>query len=99
MALNARKSLQLDDVELDDFYVKEQTLWSAMAKDAYGYALKGVQKTGEPMRPDDVVDLLKPALEIAQPLRVFLADKKLRQKFWYEWFAEYIIDREWASLP
>lgn len=90
--------MRIEDAELDGLYSKEQALWAAMAKDAYDYARKGVQKTGEPMRQDDVVEILKPALEIAQPLREFLSDGKLRQRFWYEWFAEYIIDREWATL-
>ncbi len=30
--------------------------------------------------------------------RNYLAKKKLKQKYWSEWFAELIIDRVWSEL-
>lgn len=98
MALTARKSLRLEDNGLANLYKKNASLWGQMAKDAYDYTIKGVQKAGEPIRPDDVTDVLVAALEIAQPLRAYLSENGLRQQFWYEWFGEYIIDREWPTL-
>jgi len=98
MALTARKSLRLEDAGLDKFYEDNQQLWADMAKQAFDYAAEPVRKAGEPVRQDDVLAVLVPALEIAQLLRTFLADNSLRQQFWFTYFAEYIIDREWPTL-
>lgn len=98
MALTARKSLRLEDAELDKFYEANQELWESMAQDAYNYAAEPVKKAGEPVRQDDVLAVLVPALEITQLLREFLANGSLRQQFWFTYFGEYIIDREWPTL-
>jgi len=98
MGLTARKSLRLEDAGLDKFYADNQTLWATMAQEAFDYTADYVKKANEPVRPDDLVAVLVPALEVTKLLRDFLANGSLRQQFWFLWFAEYIIDREWASL-
>ena len=98
MGLTARKSLRLEDAGLDKFYSKNQTLWASMVKEAFDYAADYVKKAGEPVRQDDVLAVLVPVLEVTQLLRAFLAENSLRQQFWFTWFAEYIIDREWPTL-
>jgi hypothetical protein len=50
------------------------------------------------IRQDDVVPALQPVLEVTPALREFLAGRSLRQQYWYEWFAELIIDRLWDEL-
>jgi hypothetical protein len=35
---------------------------------------------------------------ITPEFRNYLAKKKLKQKYWSEWFAELIIDRVWPEL-
>jgi len=50
------------------------------------------------IRPDDVVPLLVAELEVTPEFRNYLAKKKLKQKYWSEWFAELIIDRFWSEL-
>jgi hypothetical protein len=98
MGLTARKSLRLEDAELDKLYKNNKALWASMAKEAFDYTAQYVKKAKEPVRPDDLVSVLVSALEITQLLREFLANAGLRQQFWYEWFAEYIVDREWSAL-
>lgn len=41
---------------------------------------------------------LIPVLEVAADLRDFLAENRLTQKYWYQWFAELIVDRLWDDL-
>ena len=41
---------------------------------------------------------LTPALEVSDRLRTYLAERKLSQRFWYEWFAELIVDQLWSDL-
>ena len=95
MALSLQKLKRLDDAGLVRLFDDDRRLWTAMAKDAYGYTRKFV---GPEVRPDDVVPTLVPALEVSDRLRTFLAEKKLTQNYWYTWFAELIIDRLWSDL-
>jgi hypothetical protein len=37
-------------------------------------------------------------LEVTPELRLFLDREKLRQRYWYEWIAELVIDRLWDEL-
>ena len=98
MGLTARKSLALEDAELDKLFKKEETLWSEMATEAFTYTADFVKDVGEPVRPDDLISVLVPVLEVTQKLREYLAENKLRQKYWFTWFGEYIIDTLWDQL-
>ena len=95
MALSLNKLKRLGDAGLTELFEVDRKLWTAMAKDAYGYTRKFI---GAEVRPDDVVQTLVPALEVSDRLRTFLAGRKLTQNYWYTWFAELIVDRLWADL-
>jgi hypothetical protein len=95
VALSLQKLKRLGDAGLVRLFDEDRKLWSAMAKDAYGYTRKFV---GPEVRPDDVVPTLVPALEVSDRLRTFLAERKLTQNYWYTWFAELMVDRLWADL-
>lgn len=98
MALSLNKLKRLDDTGLTGLFEADRKLWTAMAKDAYAYTAKFVRGSGNEVRPDDVVPTLTPALEVSDRLRVYLAERKLSQNYWYTWFAELIVDRLWADL-
>ena len=98
MALTAAKVKDLEDKGFDDLFDEHRELWEAKAKEAYRYAKNLVTPTGERVRPDDVIELLVPALVLAQELRNFLEDGRLTQKYWREYFGEYILDRLWDDL-
>ena len=95
MALSLNKLKRLGDSGLVELFEEDRKLWSAMAKDAYGYTRKFI---GGEVRPDDVVPTLVPALEVSDRLRTFLASRKLAQNYWYVWFAELVVDRLWSDL-
>lgn len=95
MALNLNKLKRLGDAGLVELFEEDRKLWTAMAKDAYGYTRKFI---GADVRPDDVVPTLVPALEVSDRLRTYLASRKLTQQYWYTWFAELIVDRQWSAL-
>jgi hypothetical protein len=98
MALNLVKELRLEDAGLIDLFEKELQLWRAMARQAFVYAAGYIEASGAPIRRDDVVPALQPVLEVTPELRLFLYREKLRQQYWYEWFAELVIDRLWGEL-
>jgi hypothetical protein len=98
MALTAAKVKDLEDEGFDDFFHEHRALWEAKAAEAYRYARNLVDPTGEPVRPDDVIELLVPALVLAEELRDFLEQNRLTQKYWRVYFGEYILDRLWNHL-
>jgi hypothetical protein len=98
MALSLVKEIRLRDAGLTQLYEKELKLWRAMAQQAYTYAAGYIEASGARLRQDDVVPALQPVLEVTPELRNFLDREKLRQRYWYEWFAELVIDRLWDEL-
>jgi hypothetical protein len=98
MGLTARKSLALDDSGLIELFESEQDQWRAVAHKAHDYVEDSLDGSGEPVRRDDLIPMLVPVLEVTAELREFLAEEKLTQKYWYEWFAELMVDRLWDEL-
>ena len=98
MALSLLKEQRLRDAHLVDLYEDKLDLWRAMAQPAYDYAARYIEAAGAEVRQDDVVPALQPVLEVTPELRQFLERAKLRQQYWYEWFAELIVDRLWPEL-
>jgi hypothetical protein len=98
MALNLVKEMRLQDAGLIGLYEKELPLWRAMAEQAYRYSAGYIETAGATVRQDDVVPALQPVLEVTPELRQFLEREKLRQRYWYEWFAALVIDRLWNEL-
>jgi hypothetical protein len=94
VALTQKKLQDLKDASLVKLLDDDAEAWNAKAKHAYG-ATHGFIKE---IRPDDVVPLLIAELEVTPEFRNYLARKKLKQKYWSEWFAELIIDRFWSEL-
>lgn len=80
------------------FFDKNRKAFKDFARESYRYAKGYVASTNLPLRPDDVATILVPALTTNEPLREYLAGRKLKQKFWYRDFADLILDREWEEL-
>ena len=94
MALTQKKLQDLKDASLSKLLEDDAAAWKAKARHAYT-ATHGFIKE---IRPDDVVALLVAELEVTPEFRNYLARKKLKQKYWSEWFAELILDRFWSEL-
>jgi hypothetical protein len=94
MALTQKKLQDLKDAGLESLLEHDAAAWKAKARHAYN-ATRGYIKE---IRPDDVVPLLIAELEVTPEFRNYLARKKLKQKYWSEWFAELIIDTYWNDL-
>jgi hypothetical protein len=98
MALTALKVKDLADKGFVGLFDDHRDLWRTKAKEAYDYAKKYILPAGEPVRPDDVLPLLVPALEVNDTFRGFLEEERLTQLYWRSNFAEYILDRFWTDL-
>ncbi len=94
MALTQKKLQDLKDAGLTNLLLDDTAGWRAKAKHAYSATHAYIKE----IRPDDVTALLVAELEVTPEFRNYLAKKKLKQKYWSEWFAELIIDRLWSEL-
>jgi hypothetical protein len=94
VALTQKKLQDLKDAGLIGLLHDDERLWNAKAKHAYSATHAYIKE----IRPDDVTALLIAELEVTPEFRNYLAKKKLKQKYWSEWFAELIIDRAWQEL-
>jgi hypothetical protein len=94
VALTQKKLQDLKDAGLINLFHDDEKLWNAKAKHAYSATHAYIKE----IRPDDVTALLIAELEVTPEFRNYLAKKKLKQKYWSEWFAELIIDRMWPEL-
>jgi hypothetical protein len=98
MALTALKVKDLTDKGFIGLFDDHRDLWQTKAQEAYDYTEKFVVAAGQPVRPDDVIDLLVPAIELSQEFRSFLDEKRLTQKYWRVNFGELVLDRLWTEL-
>jgi len=94
VALTQKKLQDLKDASLSSLLNDDLAAWKAKAKHAYVATHAYIKE----IRPDDVTALLIAELEVTPEFRNYLARKKLKQKYWSEWFAELIIDRFWSEL-
>ncbi|HKW59548.1 MAG TPA: hypothetical protein VJR46_07320 [Candidatus Dormibacteraeota bacterium] len=94
MALTQKKLQDLKDASLSALLQDGAASWKAKARHAYNATHVFIKE----IRPDDVVPLLVAELEVTPEFRNYLAKKKLKQKYWSEWFAELIIDHYWTDL-
>jgi len=94
LALTQKKLQDLKDGSLTSLLHDDAAAWKAKAKHAYVATHAYIKE----IRPDDVTALLIAELEVTPEFRNYLAKKKLKQKYWSEWFAELIIDRFWSEL-
>ena len=98
VALSLNKLKRLGDAGLTDLFEADRKLWTAMAKDAYGYTNKFVRGSGNSVtarrrRPD-----ADPGSRgLRSPAHVSRGTKALAEVL-VRWFAELIVDRLWSDL-
>jgi hypothetical protein len=98
MALTAENLQHLEAAGLTKFFAHHRRLYLHKAVKAYQYASDYVARSGEQVRVDDVAAPLVLALKVGDPLSDFLAGKKLAQKYWYDRFADYVLDQLWEEV-
>jgi hypothetical protein len=98
VGLTAENEQRLGDAGLVAFFDQHRQLFAAMAGEAYRYAASYVRQAGLPVRVDDVAMPLGLALRVSEPLEMYLAEHRLTQKYWYQYFADLILDRTWQEL-
>ncbi len=98
VALTTEHLQRLQRVGLDAFFTKERADFQVLAQEAFNYAEQMVAPTGQRILVDDVAAPLLLALTLNKKLAEFLASKKLTQKYWVAWFADYVLNQLWKVL-
>lgn len=97
VALTLEAEQRLIDVGLVAFFEQHRADWLAVAQDTYTY-LSGNFPVGSMIRRDDVAKALLPIVEVNEPLKEVLDERKLRGKFWRTFFTDLVVDRTWDEL-
>jgi hypothetical protein len=92
MSLDTEKLHRLTGKGFDKLYASSPQKYKEMADKALHYANTCVPP-GEKVRVGDVVSVIQNAVKIDPAFEKHLKDKKLTQKFWQTWFAEYIVEQ------
>lgn len=97
MALTLANEQRLKKVGLERFFNQNRRMWLDAAKSAHKYITNGFPN-GSAVRPDDIKDPLKTILEVNDDLQNFLSTNKLKQKYWFSYFADLVVDRTWDEV-
>lgn len=64
-----------------------------MVAKATEYAKTFLEQAGERVRPADISAILQNAIKIDPQFERYLEGKSLQQKYWVEWFADYVVEQ------
>lgn len=92
MSLDTEKLHRLNGKGFDKLYSSDPKRYTEMAHKALEYSKTCVPK-GEKVRVGDVVSVIQNAVRIDPDFEAHLKNKKLTQKFWQGWFAEYVLEQ------
>ncbi len=92
MSLDTEKLHRLTGKQFDKLYSKDPAKYAEMAQKALVYAKTCVPE-GEKVRLGDVVNVIQNAVRILPSFEAHLRDKKLTQRYWQLWFAEFILEQ------
>jgi hypothetical protein len=92
MSLTLEKLHRLQDKGFDKLYETHEAKWREMVENAAKYAKTFIRERAK-VRPGDVADILHNAIKVDPDFETHLIDKKLQQKYWVSFFADYILDQ------
>lgn len=97
MSLTLEAEQRLERVGLVGFFNRSRNTWNNLAQETYTFVDESFPN-GSTVRPDDAAKVLIPLLEVNENLAEFLAENKLKQKYWIKDFVDLILDRTWDDL-
>jgi hypothetical protein len=92
MSLDTEKLHRLTGKGFDKLSASDPAKYKEMAHKALEYS-KTCVPTGEKVRIGDVVSVIQNAVRILPSFEAHIKAKKLTQKYWQLWFAEYILEQ------
>ena len=97
MALTLEELQALTNASLVQLFKEHRDVLHQMAQRAYDYTRQYIEEPNS-VRVDDVIMTLAPALAVTDLLTDYLAEHKLRQKYWIRYFGDYVLDQFWPGI-
>jgi hypothetical protein len=95
--LTVLKRRRLTEAGLVELLRQHRSRWTEMAKKSFRYTQE-FETPDDRMTPVDAAILVVAHLEVDSLFRTHLVKRRLRQKYWYTWFAELIVDELWDEI-
>ncbi|MGB7134397.1 MAG: hypothetical protein WBD46_03875 [Acidobacteriaceae bacterium] len=92
MSIDTERLHRLKGKGFDKLYASSPEKYKGMAHTALKYA-QACEPSGEQVKVGDVISVIQNAIKIDPAFEAHLKQKKLIQKFWVTYFAEYIVDQ------
>jgi hypothetical protein len=96
MSLTLEKLHRLRGKGFDKLYEDHADKWIEMANNAKTYAETFISGN-DAVRPGDISEIFKNAIKVDPHFEAHVKGK-LPQKYWIEWFADYILDQIYPSI-
>jgi hypothetical protein len=93
VSLDTEKLHRLKGKKFDQLYAKNSPKWNEMVANATEYTKTIMDKSGDKLRGADISEILQNAIKIDPQFESYLESKKLTQKFWAAWFADYVVEQ------
>lgn len=97
MGLTLPIEMEIKRAKLDKVYDQHKATWITLAAETLKHVRKNYPK-GATIRQDDVAENMEKLLKVNVVLKNFLDQKRLRPKYWFTYFAVFIIDRGWTEI-
>ncbi len=92
MAITLSKILDLEGQQFDGLFTHEHGTWTRLARLARDLVQEQMP-VGQSPHIDDIAQILVPLIGMVPELKRHLGERKIRAKFWTEYFADYILFR------
>lgn len=92
MSLDTYKLHKLEAKEFDKLYENHDEKWNKMVEKAVD-SVRACVEEGAAIKAGDVVAAVVHGISISKEFENHLETKKLIQKYWANWFAEYIVEQ------
>jgi len=96
MSLTLEIEHRLKDKGFDKLYEAHTAKWVEMAGKAEEYT-KSLIGGGQAVRPGDISENLQNGIKIDPDFEAHLKGRRLTQKYWVRYFADYILERIFPS--
>jgi hypothetical protein len=97
MSITVQMEQDLKAAKLDKLFEDHKATWIDLARQTYVHLTKTFPK-GATIHQQDVAENVEKLLRVNESLKNYLASKKLKEKYWFIYFAHLINDRGWAEI-
>lgn len=93
MSLDTEKLHRLKAKSFDQLYDGNRDKWNEMVENATKFAKTYLEGGADKVRPADISAILQNSIKVDPKFELHLQTRSLQQKYWVEWFADYVVEQ------